>query len=459
MPSCRIVIAAFVAALPWSALTWAAAPVHEFTLANGLKVLVREDHRAPVAVSQVWYKVGSSYEPSGLTGISHLLEHLMFKGTPKVPGGEFSRLIAANGGDENAFTSYDYTAYFQTLEKERLELSFRLEADRMRHLLLKPDDVAKEAQVVTEERRLRTEDQPEALTQERFYAAAYTTSPYRQPIIGWMQDIQAIGLENLQRWYQQWYAPNNATLVVVGDVDPAKVRQLAETHFGPLAPSTLTPPRMTAEIPPLGERRIVVKTPAEVPYVALGYQTPTFKTAAEAWEPYALDVLSSILDAGNSGRISRNLVRGAQVAAAAGASYSPTARLDTLLVLAGNPAPGRNSAELERALRLEVGRLREELVSAEELARVVAQVAAGDVYQQDSLFYQGMRLGILETVGLGWNKLDDYVQRIQAVTPEQIRDVARKYLIDDRLTVATLDPLALDGHRPAPAAMLDHAIR
>ncbi|MDS4030702.1 MAG: pitrilysin family protein [Candidatus Contendobacter sp.] len=458
MPSSRIVVAVLGLALTPMAFT--AAPVHEFTLANGLKVLVRVDRRAPVVVSQVWYKVGSSYEPSGLTGISHLLEHMMFKGTPTVPGGEFSRLIAANGGDENAFTSRDFTAYFQTLEKDRLELSFRLEADRMRHLLLKPEEVAKEAQVVAEERRLRTDDQPDALTQERFHAAAYVTSPYRQPIIGWMQDIQSIRPDDLKRWYQQWYAPNNAILVVVGDVDPAKVRELAEKHFGSLPPSDLTPPRLDQEIPQLGERRLVVKTPAEVPYVVLGYKAPTFKTATEDWEPYALDVLDGVLDGGNSGRISRNLIRGSQVAAAAGTSYSPTSRLEELFVLAGNPAPGRGNAELEQSLRAEVAKLREELVSPDELARVVAQVAATDVYQQDSLFYQGMRLGTLETVGLGWNRLDDYVQRIQAVTPEQVRAVARKYLTDDRLTVATLEPLPLDGRRPsAPAAGMDHAIR
>jgi len=439
---------------------FAAAPVHEFTLDNGLKILVRQDHRAPVVVSQIWYQVGSSYEPSGLTGISHLLEHLMFKGTPSVPGGEFSRLIATNGGDENAFTSRDYTAYFQTLEKERLEISFRLEADRMRHLLLKPEDVAKEAQVVAEERRLRTEDQPEALTQERFHAAAYVTSPYRNPIIGWMQDIQSIGPDDLRRWYQQWYAPNNATLVVVGDVDPARVRELAEKHFGPLPPSELTPPRPAIEVPQKGERRIVVKTPAEVPYIALGYKAPTLKTAAEEWEPYALAVLDGILDGGSSGRISRNLIRGAQIAASAGTGYSPTSRLEELFVLAGNPAPGRTSAELEQALRAEVAKLREELISPDELSRVVAQVVASDVYQQDSLFYQGMRLGTLETVGLGWNRLDDYVQRIQAVTPEQVRGVARSYLTDDRLTVAILEPLPLDGRRPAsPGAGMDHAIR
>lgn len=438
----------------------AAAPVHEFTLTNGLKVVVREDHRAPVVVSQVWYKVGSSYEPSGLTGISHLLEHLMFKGTPNVPGGEFSRLIAANGGNENAFTSRDYTAYFQTLEKERLELSFRLEADRMRHLSLKPEDVSKEIQVVAEERRLRTEDQPDALTQEQFTATAYLTSPYRHPIIGWMQDIQSITATDLRGWYQQWYAPNNATLVVVGDVEPAKVRELAEKHFGPLHPSTLTPPKPAAEISQQGERRIVVKAPAEVPYLTLGYKVPTLKTATEAWEPYALAVLEGVLSSGASARLSRNLVRGSQVAASAGADYSSTARLEDLFVLAGNPAPGRTSAELEQALRAEVARLREELVSADELARVVAQVVAADVYRQDSMFYQAMRIGILETVGLGWNKLDDYVQRIQAVTADQVREVARKYLSDERLTVATLEPLPLDGRRPqAPAAAVEHAVR
>jgi len=458
MPSRRIFI--LILGLILVPTTFAAPPVHEFTLENGLKILVREDRRAPVVVAQIWYKVGSSYEPSGLTGISHLLEHLMFKGTPDVPGGEFSRLIAANGGNHNAFTGRDFTAYFQTLEKDRLELSFRLEADRMRHLLLDPEEVAKETQVVAEERRLTTEDQPQALTREQFQAGAYVTSPYRNPIIGWMQDIHNITPEDLRRWYQQWYAPNNATLVVVGDVDPEQVRDLAKKHYGPLPPSDLSLPKPAAEIPQLGERRIAVKTPAEVPYVMLGYKVPTLKTAEEEWEPYALAVLDGVLDGGNSARLSRHLIRGSQVAASAGAGYSLTSRLEELFVLAGNPAPGRSSAELEEALRAQVARLREELVDPDELARVVAQVVAADVYQQDSLFYQGMRLGILETVGLGWNRLDDYVQRIQAVTPDQVREVARKYLIDDRLTVARLEPLPLDGRRPAaPDAGMDHAIR
>ncbi|PIE83566.1 MAG: peptidase M16 [Candidatus Contendobacter odensis] len=428
--------------------TFATTPVHEFILDNGLKVLVREDHRAPVVVSQIWYKVGSSYEPNSLTGISHLLEHMMFKGTPNVPSNQFSRMIAANGGSENAFTSRDYTAYFQTLEKDRLALSFRLEADRMRHLLLNPDDIKKEIQVVAEERRLRTEDRPEALTSERFQAAAYITSPYRNPVIGWMQTIETITPEDLRNWYQRWYAPNNATLVVVGDVNPDGVYQLAKKYFGALPAGKLTPPRVAQELPQHGEQRIIVKTPAEVPYIMLGYKVPTLKTAQASWEPYALAILDGILDGGNSSRISRNLIRGSQVAAAAGTSYDLSARLQGLYVLTANPAPARSTAEVEQALRAEVAKLRESLVSSEELARVVAQITASEVYQQDSMFYQGMRLGILETVGLGWRKIDDYVRGIQAVTPEQVNQVAQKYLIDDRLTVATLEPLPLNQRRP-----------
>ncbi len=435
-----------------SALTYAAPAVHEFKLDNGLKVLVKEDHRAPVVVSQIWYKVGSSYEPGGLTGISHALEHMMFKGTPTLGPGEFERIIAANGGSQNAFTSRDYTAYFEQLEKDRLEVSFRLEADRMRHLLLAEEDFAKELRVVAEERRLRTEDSPEGLTQEQFYAVAYVSSPYHHPIIGWMNDITSLRVEDLRHWYQQWYVPNNATLVVVGDVDPQKVLELAKTYFGPLQPHELPTLKPASEIPQRGERRLTVKAPAELPYVLLGYKVPVLKTAEQPWEPYALEVLSGILDGGGSSRLSHDLVRGSQLAASAGAGYDMESRLEELFTLTANPTPGHTMAELEQALRAQVKRLQEEPVSAEELSRVVAQVIAADVYQRDSMFYQGMRMGILETVGLGWGALDDYVERIRAVTPEQLREVARKYLTDDRLTVAILEPLPLAGpHPPAPS--------
>ncbi|MEE4379848.1 MAG: pitrilysin family protein [Candidatus Competibacteraceae bacterium] len=436
----------------------AAPRTHEFMLDNGLKILVREDHRAPVVVSQIWYKVGSSYEPSGITGISHVLEHMMFKGTENLEPGEFSRLIAANGGTENAFTSRDYTAYFQKLGKDRLEISFRLEADRMRRLVLDESELTRELRVVTEERRLRTDDSPQGLTYEQFNAGAFVTSPYRNPIIGWMTDITSLKVSDLQNWYRRWYAPNNAILVVVGDVDPQQVLALAKTYFGPLSPSTLQTVKYTPEIPQRGERRIVVKAPAQLPFLLMGYKTPTLVTAEQPWEPYALEVLAAVLDGGDSARLSRTLVRGSQVAASAGADYNLVARLENLFTLSATPTPGHSIQELEQGLRNQINLLREELVNENELARVIAQVIATDVYQQDSMFYQGMRMGILETTGLGWQALDDYIERIKAVSPEQIRDVARKYLTDDRLTVALLDPLPLNGKPPGPAALSGDAL-
>ena len=419
-------------------------PVHEYSLKNGLKIIVKEDHRAPVVVSQVWYKVGSSYEHSGITGISHALEHMMFKGTRKHPAGEFSRIISENGGRENAFTGQDYTAYFQQLENSRLKISFELEADRMRNLSLPAEEYAKEIQVVMEERRLRTEDNPEALTNELFQAAAFVTSTYHHPVIGWMDDIRHLGVDDLRKWYQQWYAPNNATVVVVGDVDPAAVRRLAEKYFGPLKPSVMAVPKPQAEIEQAGERRIVVKAPAELPYLMMGYKVPTLKTAEHDWEPYALEVLAAVLDGGDSARFARDLVRGKQIAASASAGYDLYARQQDLLTIDGTPAEGHDITSLETALRDQIRALREKPVEATELDRIKAQVVANAAYERDSTFYQAMQIGIVETVGLDRRVLDQYVDRIRAVTAQQVQDVARRYLNDDKLTVAVLEPLPIE---------------
>ncbi len=427
-------------------------PVHETTLANGLKVIVKEDHRAPVVVSQVWYKVGGSYEYDGLTGISHVLEHMMFKGTPNHPPGQFSRIIAEQGGRENAFTAQDYTAYFQQLEKSRLPIAFELEADRMRHLTLDPQETAKELQVVKEERRLRTDDNPQALAWEQFSAAAWQTSPYRHPIIGWMNDLENLQADDLRRWYQTWYAPNNATLVVVGDVVPQEVFALAERHYGPLKPSTITPPKPRLEPPQRGVRRVVVKAPAELPYLIMGYKVPTLKTATEDWKPYALEVLGGVLDGGDSARLPRELVRGSQIAAGVSAGYTLTARLGDLFSFSGTPAQGHDVAALEQAIKGQIERLKSEPVSGAELARIKAQVTAAKVYELDSVFYQAMQIGVMETVGLDWRLLDEYPQRIAAVTPEQVMAVAREFLVDDNLTVAVLEPQPLDGTAPRAAA-------
>ena len=421
----------------------ARAQVHEYTLDNGLRVIVKEDHRAPVVVSQIWYKVGSSYEHRGITGISHVLEHMMFKGTAKHPAGEFSRIIAENGGQENAFTGRDFTAYFQQLEKSRLPISFELEADRMRNLLLPPREFKKEVKVVMEERRLRTEDDPQSLTYERFMSTAFLTGRYHNPVIGWSDDLKALTDAELRRWYERWYAPDNATLVVVGDVRGDAVRALAQKYFGPLKPSDIPPLEHRTEIKQLGERRITVAAPAELPYLIMGYKVPVARTADAPWKPYALEVLAAVLDGGESARLSRELVRGRQVAASAGAGYNLYSRYENLLTLQGVPANGKSVADLEAAFRDQIARLRKQPVTDRELARVKAQVTASKVYERDSIFYQAMQIGTLATVGLDWRLADEYADKIRAVTAEQVRQVAREYLTDERLTVAQLKPLPI----------------
>jgi zinc protease len=425
-------------------LAQAAGAVHEYALENGMKVIVKEDHRAPIVASHVWYKVGSSYEPDGITGISHALEHMMFKGTKNHKPGEFSRIIAANGGDENAFTGRDYTAYYEVLANDRLEIALELEADRMRNLLLPAEEFTKEIEVVKEERRLRTEDQPTALTVEQFTAAAYRVLPYRNPVIGWMSDIENMTVEDLREWYRLWYAPNNATLVVVGDVEPERVLRLAKKYFGPFKAEPTPPIHELREPPQHGIIRTLVRAPARQPYLLLGYKTPVVGIAEEEWEPYALEMLAAILDGGDSARLSRNLIRGREIAVSAGAGYSAFSRFSSMLIMSGIPRDGHTVKELEAALREEVARLREEPVTEQELDRVRAQVVAGEVYQLDSVHYQAMQIGMLETLGLRWQLLDEYVERINAVTAEQVRAVARKYLIEDNLTVASLDPLPLE---------------
>ena len=431
----------------------AQAEVVEHLLDNGMKVIVKQDRRAPIAVSQVWYKVGSSYEHGGITGVSHVLEHMMFKGTEQLDPGEFSRIIAANGGEENAFTGRDYTAYFQTLSNDRIEVSFKLEAERMRHLKLNPEEFLKEVEVVKEERRMRTEDKPTSLTYEQFLTGAYEASPYRIPVIGWMSDLDAMEVEDLQAWYQKWYAPNNATLVVVGDVEPQAVIELAERHFGPLKPEKVARTKPRLEPAQRGIKRFTVQAPARQPYLILGFKTPVVATAEEAWEPYALEMLTYVLDGGESARLSKNLIRGSQLAVSADASYSAFSRLSSMLLMDAIPSKEVSMGDLEQALLQEIERFKTEPVSEQELDRVRNQIMAAKVYEKDSVFYQAMLIGKLETIGLDWRLADDYVENLQKVTPEQIQAVADKYLTERNLTVAVLDPLPIEQAAPRkPAA-------
>jgi zinc protease len=419
------------------------------TLDNGLKVIVKEDRRAPVVVSQLWYRVGSMDEVNGVTGVSHVLEHMMFKGTRKVPAGEFSRLIAAAGGRENAFTGRDYTAYFQMLHASRLPLATRLEADRMRNLTLSEKEFEKEIKVVMEERRWRTEDRPRSLVFEQLMAVAYLVHPYRRPVIGWMSDLESMTVRDVRDWYHRWYAPNNATLVVVGDVKAEEVFKLAQRHYGKYKPTALPARKPQGEPAQRGVRRVTVKAPAKLPYLIMGYHAEPLRDARNDWEPYALEVLAGVLDGYAAARLNRELVRETRLAQSVGASYDLLARGPSLFLLEGTPSEGRTAAELEAALREQVQRIVEQGVGQDELDRVKAQVVASQVYSRDSMFSQAMQIGQLEMVGLSYRDLDVLIEKLQAVTADQVQAVAKKYLVDDRLTVAVLDPQPLEEARPA----------
>ncbi len=423
----------------------AQAEVFERTLANGLKVIVKEDHRAPVVVQQIWYKAGSMDERTGVTGIAHLLEHLMFKGTKAVPMGEFSKRIAAAGGRENAFTSYDYTAYFQQLHKSKLALAMQLESDRMRNLDLNSAEFAKELKVVMEERRWRTDDEAHALMQEKMMAVIYQEHPYQHPVIGWMSDLESLSVGDARAWYDRWYAPNNATLVVAGDVKAADVFALAQQYYGVIPKRAQPVRRNFTEPQQAGSKRLVVKAPAELPHLVMSFHAPRLNDPARDWKPYALEILAGVLDGNESARLNKHLVRERQIASEVGAGYESAARGPSLFTLEATPSEGKSVNDTETALRQEIVLLVKDGVSEDELKRVKAQVTAGEVYKRDSVFYQAMQIGQMESIGLGHRAIPLVLEKLQAVTAEQVQQVAREFLQDDNLTVATLDPQPLSG--------------
>ena len=421
------------------------AEVFERTLSNGLKVIVKEDHRAPVVVQQVWYRAGSIDERTGTTGVAHMLEHMMFKGTKTVPPGEFSRKIAAAGGRENAFTNEDYTAYFQQLQSSRLPLAMKLESDRMHNLQLSDAEFAKEVKVVMEERRMRTDDEPHALLNEKLMAAAFQEHPYQHPVIGWMNDLLALTAGDARDWYKSWYVPNNATLVVAGDVKADEVFKLAQRYYGPIPARKLPERKPHNEPPQTGIKRIVVKAPAELPYLVMAYHAPELRDPEKDWKPYALEVLAGILDGNESARLNQVLVREQQLASEVGAGYDSTSRGPSMFTLDGTPSTGKSVADLEAGLREQIALLVKNGVSEDELKRVKAQVTAGEVYKRDSVFYQAMQIGQLESIGLGHKAIPVMLQKLQEVTAQQVQDVAREFFQDDNLSVAVLDPQPTSG--------------
>ena len=451
--------------------TTAAAPVavppaHQFTLSNGLTVIVKPDPRAPTAVNMLWVKVGSMDEVDGTSGIAHMLEHMMFKGTPTLGVGEFSRRVAALGGRENAFTTRDTTAYHQQIPSNKLDEMMRLEADRFANNQWADEEFLKERQVVTEERRMRIEDNPRSQMGEAMSAAMYMASPYRRPVIGWMSDIAAYTPEDARDFYKRWYVPGNAAVVVAGDVDPAEVKRLAEKHFGAIPARAVPTRKPQVEPQQMGLRRIDFKAPAEQAVVALAFQVPGLQsldpaapTRATDDEALALTVLAAVLDGYSGARLERALTQGPdRLADGAGASNSLISRGPKVFYLQGVPAAGKTAAQVEAALRAEVARIAKDGVSESELARVKTQWMASEVYKRDSVMGQAQELGSNWVQGFPLDASERTIARLKGVTAAQVQAVAAKYFGDDQLTVGTLVPQpkpASAARRPAAAGASD----
>ncbi len=429
-----------------TALVFAAEP-REFILSNGMKVLLVEVPKAPVATVQVWYKVGSRNEVMGRAGLSHMLEHMMFKGTAKYPKGSFSRIVRKNGGLDNAFTGQDFTAYFENLAADRVELALDMEADRMQGLVLDAAEFQTEREVVKEERRLRTEDDPQSALVEALFAQAFLSHPYHWPVIGWFADLDAMSLDDLQRHYDTFYSPNNATLIIVGDIKADALLPAIKELFEPI-PKGPTPKAPTAVEPEQrGERRFLLKREAQVPFVMMGFRTPNYSSD----DAYALDVLESIISHGKSSRLYQSLVYEQKTALAAGAEYMMQAD-PSLFYIYALVSPGQKVDAVEDALLKEIARLQNEPPSETEMQRARNQVEASHIFEQDSNFRYAMLLGQAETIGVGWRRVDQFVERIRSVTAKDVQRVAKQYLTQDNRTVGILIPTPAKQPDAAPAA-------
>jgi zinc protease len=437
---------------PWLFLlfvqaTWAADPnpsdTHEFVLSNGLKLIVREDHRAPTVAHMVWYRAGSMDETNGKTGVAHVLEHMMFKGTDKVKAGEFSRLVAAVGGRENAFTSRDYTAYFQQVEKSKLEEVMKLEADRMSNLNFDDAEFLKEIQVVMEERRLRTEDNPSSLLNEALMASAFMSSPYRHPVVGWMNDLQNMTASDARDWYRSWYKPNNATVVIAGDVDPRQILASVEKYYGAVSAKELPVRKPQIEPTQRGVKQVQVKASADSAQLTMAWKAPRLEPGKlDEPDPYALELLTAVLDGYDNARLNRSLVKQEKVVNDVGVGYDMISRGPALFEISATLAKGKTIEQAQSSIRKALNEIKQHGILESELKRIKVRILSEQIYKRDSIFGQAMEIGGTEMAGFSWKDIDYMLERMQSITPEQVQAVAKKYLVDDQLTIATLDPQA-----------------
>jgi len=412
----------------------------ETTLKNGLKVIIREDHRSPMVMTQIWYGVGSSDESGNLLGISHVLEHMMFKGTNKVPNDEFTRLSRIYGGSVNASTFTNYTNYYQLYPKTYLPMALELEADRMSNLLLRQQDYDPEIKVVMEERRLRTDDNPRSLAFERFKWIAYPTSHYRQPVIGYMKNLQNIQLEDVKKWYRDWYTPNNAILIIVGDVDSESTLLQVQKYFGDI-PSRKIPPRNDVlEFDRVGYRHMELNLPVQVPNLYMAWNVRSLVTAKNPQDAYALTIIKNLLDSGISSRLQDRLVRDKKILTAISVSYDPYSRGDNLLSISALPVEGVSLQEAEKAIQSEIDLLKTELIKPEEVERVTARFVANLIYSQDDITGQTKMIGNLEINGLSFRLMDELPKHFETVSPQDIQRVANIYFTRDNLSTLYLSP-------------------
>ncbi|WP_086198027.1 M16 family metallopeptidase [Acinetobacter sp. ANC 4169] len=412
----------------------------ETTLKNGLKVIIREDHRSPMVMTQIWYRVGSSDESGNLLGISHVLEHMMFKGTQKVPNDEFTRLSRMYGGRTNASTFTNYTNYYQLYPKTYLPMALELEADRMSNLLLRQQDFDPEIKVVMEERRLRTDDNPTALAFERFKWITYPTSHYRQPVIGHMKNLQNIRLEDVKKWYRDWYSPNNAILIIVGDVNAENALLQVQKYFADI-PARKTPPRNDVlEFDHIGYRHMELNLPVKVPNLFMAWNVRSLPTAKNPQDAYALTIIKNILDSGISSRLQDRLVRDKKILTAVSVSYDPYSRGDSLVSISALPAEGVSLQEAEKAIQAEIELLKTELIKPEEVNRVTAKYVSNLVYSQDDIAGQTRMMGNLEINGLSFRLMDELPKHFETVSPQDIQRVANVYFSRDNLSTLYLSP-------------------
>lgn len=441
--SITVAIATFLG-LAGSALAASTDNVTRQSLANGLDLVVIEDHRAPTVIQMLWYRAGSMDESAGRTGVAHVLEHLMFKGTERFPEGEFSERVSAAGGRQNAFTSRDYTGYYQQVPVTLLEKIMTMEADRMKNLIFTDTSFQSELAVVKEERRSRVDDNPNGRLGEQFMAAAFQASPYRWPIIGWMNDLENMTVKDARYWYESRYGPNNAVLVIAGDVTPTQVLEVAQRTYGTIERIGLPESKPQQEPEQAGERRIIVKAPARAERVMIGFKAPRLTDIDNAKDQFALSMLSAVLSAGDTGRLTRRLVRDKRIANRAWASYSLVSRGPVMFTIGGTPAGGKSAAELEAALLDQIEQIARDGVDQDELTRIKAQYVAGQVYERDSLFSQVNEVGAMILAGFEPADSDRILEGVKRVSIADVKRVAGKYFDSDQKTVAVLDPQPID---------------